>query len=244
MQYKDEDIKSAQAMMRKYRVPASVALAQYTLESAAGRFEPRNSNNGLGIGPMAGYPSVESPTHQMVNHKLVPVVNRFAVFRNHAEMFDAWGKLVSTGAPYREAMKHTDDPEKFADGLTAFSTTDGYTDTVKARMKKDNLTQYDVKLPPAPLVTVHGEITMVGLMSSVRVLQVALNRLGADPQLDVDGLFGPLTEKAVEDFQTDRLDITTAEKEDKLEVDGIPGARTNAAILFALANGDVKRKAA
>jgi Putative peptidoglycan binding domain len=51
-------------------------------------------------------------------------------------------------------------------------------------------------------------------------LQIALNYFGADPQLDVDSVFGPATEAALKTFQ----------KEQGLTVDGRPGPLTWAEI--------------
>lgn len=235
MLYKEEDIKSAQAMQKKWRNPASVALGQFAIESACGRFEPHNSNNGLGIQALPGYPSVESPSHEEVNGKLVPVTERFAVFTSHDQMFDAYGKLVSTGSAYRGAMQYADDADKFVDELGHYSSTSNYREILKARIKADNLTQYDKPVPMRPVtMAFNNPITMTGLMTSVKTLQVALNRLGAEPALRVDGHFGVLTEAAVKKFQESHLD-PTAEGDVKLEADGMPGARTNTAIIEALA---------
>jgi peptidoglycan hydrolase-like protein with peptidoglycan-binding domain len=55
---------------------------------------------------------------------------------------------------------------------------------------------------------------------NVKVLQVALNKNGAKPPLTVDGIFGPRTKAAVEQFQTDN----------KLHVDGIVGPETAKAL--------------
>lgn len=59
----------------------------------------------------------------------------------------------------------------------------------------------------------------------VRWLQKALNDLGADPKLDVDGRYGPATRRAVKDFQA----------AEGLAVDGIAGPVTKAAIRLRLA---------
>lgn len=219
--YSEVDIASAQKMRRTFGNPVSPALAQYAIESGCGRMEPSHSNNGLGIQSLTGYPSVEALSHEVINGRLVPVREHFAVFKSHDEMFQAYGKLVSTGSAYRGAMIYANDPDKFVSHLGRYSTTVGYTDIVIARMKKDNLYQYDVPYN-SPVVTAPDEFTMAGLMSSVRMLQVALNKLGADPQLIVDGKFGVLTEDAVEWFQRNH---------GGLDVDGIPGALTCAAIL-------------
>ena len=61
--------------------------------------------------------------------------------------------------------------------------------------------------------------------SEVRTLQTALNKLGANPQLVVDGSFGPGTEKAVKNYQSKK----------GLAADGICGPKTWAAI-----NADLK----
>jgi putative chitinase len=55
-------------------------------------------------------------------------------------------------------------------------------------------------------------------------IQEALNKLGADPKLAVDGRFGPATREAVRRFQTAA----------GIPVDGVPGPVTDAAIQLAL----------
>jgi peptidoglycan hydrolase-like protein with peptidoglycan-binding domain len=56
-------------------------------------------------------------------------------------------------------------------------------------------------------------------------LQESLNKLGADPKLDVDGEYGPATKEAVSEYQDSR----------GLEVDGWAGAETCASIYEELA---------
>jgi putative chitinase len=55
-------------------------------------------------------------------------------------------------------------------------------------------------------------------------LQKALNDLGADPPLTLDGLYGPGTTAAVKDFQ----------KSAKIKVDGVAGEVTRAALRLRL----------
>ena len=62
-------------------------------------------------------------------------------------------------------------------------------------------------------------------LSTVAAIQAALNRLGAAPQLTVDGEMGPRTKAAVEAFQAAH----------GLTVDGVVGPKTRAAIAEALA---------
>ena len=56
----------------------------------------------------------------------------------------------------------------------------------------------------------------------VKKLQEQLNKDGAKPKLNVDGIFGPLTKEAVKAFQ----------KKSKLKADGIVGRMT---LLYLLA---------
>jgi lysozyme family protein len=69
-------------------------------------------------------------------------------------------------------------------------------------------------VPAAPPMGVHD----------AEALQAALNALGADPPLDVDGNLGRMTRRAVEAFQTNA----------GLEVDGLAGPATWAAIAAQL----------
>ncbi len=67
-------------------------------------------------------------------------------------------------------------------------------------------------------------------VESIRVLQKLLNRrLSPSPNLKVDGIFGPATERAVRRFQ----------RESGLEVDGIVGGQTWAALLELSVNQNV-----
>lgn len=61
--------------------------------------------------------------------------------------------------------------------------------------------------------------------NDVQDLQTALNTLGANPKLQVDGKFGPATEQAVMAFQ----------RSANIPADGIPGPVTKAALQLALA---------
>ncbi|WP_197521074.1 peptidoglycan-binding protein [Bradyrhizobium icense] len=69
--------------------------------------------------------------------------------------------------------------------------------------------------------------TPAGALRDGEWLQSSLNKLGTDPQLDVDGIVGPATRNAVRAFQLAQ----------GLAVDGIAGPNTIAAIEVALAKG-------
>lgn len=69
--------------------------------------------------------------------------------------------------------------------------------------------------------------TPAGAVRDAEWLQNSLNRLGADPQLEVDGVAGPATRNAVRAFQLSQ----------NIAADGIAGPITIAAIEAALAKG-------
>ena len=63
----------------------------------------------------------------------------------------------------------------------------------------------------------------------IKWLQTALNALGANPSLDVDGEYGPMTKDAVLKFQM----------ANKLVADGFAGDATHTALQFALSKKPV-----
>ena len=75
-----------------------------------------------------------------------------------------------------------------------------------------------------------GPLTLASLRTAVRDgewLQISLNKLGADPQLETDGVVGPATRNAVRAFQLSQ----------DLSPDGVAGPLTIAAIEAALTRG-------
>jgi lysozyme family protein len=79
-----------------------------------------------------------------------------------------------------------------------------------------------IKFEDSPAVIVGDEPVRDGFW-----LQASLNKLGADPQLEVDGIVGPGTRNAVRAFQLSQ----------SLEADGLVGPATFAALDKALAAG-------
>lgn len=61
-------------------------------------------------------------------------------------------------------------------------------------------------------------------------LQTSLNKLGADPELIVDGIVGPKLREAIKDYQ----------RKNNLDVDGLVGPATMREIEFDLVNPDIK----
>ena len=80
----------------------------------------------------------------MLDGKSVTVAARFRRFSSLADAFEAHGKLLSTGSPYKAAMEVAKDPDLFADALTGVYATDPqYGTTLKWVMDNYKLKQYD-----------------------------------------------------------------------------------------------------
>lgn len=128
----------------KYRVPASVTIAQWAVESAWGASMPPDSNNPFGIKAVGDQPAVESPTREVEDGKSIAIVAKFRKFDSLEQAFDLHGKLLGEGRPYVNAMKLADDPEAFADALTGVYATDPeYGMTLKWVMKNYGLLAHD-----------------------------------------------------------------------------------------------------
>jgi hypothetical protein len=128
-----------------WKVPVSVTLAQWAVESAWGAAMPPDSNNPFGIKAAAGQPGVESGTKEFVDGQEITTEARFRKFDTLAEAFDLHGKLLATKKVYAPAMEKAADPDAFADALTGVYATDpkyGY--TLKWVMDNYGFKQYDV----------------------------------------------------------------------------------------------------
>jgi len=87
-------VQAAISSMHKWKVPASVTLAQWALESGFGQHMPAGSNNPFGMKAVAGQPFVTATTHEVVNGKTITVEAKFRKFNSIAEAFDAHGQLL------------------------------------------------------------------------------------------------------------------------------------------------------
>lgn len=139
-----EVIEAAKESRRHWGVPAAITLAQWIVESAWGSAMPPDSNNPFGIKALEGQPAVESATWEVIDGKSITVQARFRRFASLTDAFEAHGRLLSTGSPYKAAMAVAADPDRFADALTGVYATDPqYGTTLKWVMDNYKLKQYD-----------------------------------------------------------------------------------------------------
>lgn len=149
----------AQATMRKWKVPASVTLAQWCFESSWGTSRLYvECNNGFGIKHRQSdnaeqyvmYPTQEfSSSNAKARMEMAP----FVKYPSVAAGFDAHGKLIGGSARYLKAVASPDVPS-FCRALQAcgYSTNPKYAKGLLDVIQQLNLTQYDT-LPPIPMPT-------------------------------------------------------------------------------------------
>ncbi|GAN72046.1 glucosaminidase domain-containing protein [Acetobacter syzygii] len=138
-------IQAAQAAQRKWKVPASVTIAQWMLESGSGKRMPSHSHNPFGIKAGRGQSFVMAGTHEETkDHKLVAIMAPFRVFSSMNEAFDQHGRLLATHPAYKLARQHTGDPDAYANALTYhYATKSGYGTLLISYMKKYDLYKYN-----------------------------------------------------------------------------------------------------
>lgn len=140
--FPNDVISAAVGSNLKWGVPASVTLAQWSVESNYGRAMPANSNNPFG---MKGK-GVLTSTDEVVAGKRITIKAQFRKFASMDEAFDEHGRLLATDYHYKHAMTLRDNPDAFADALTGvYATAPNYGAALKSRMTMFNLYQYDVK---------------------------------------------------------------------------------------------------
>ena len=145
-------IAAAKASQAKWKIPASISIAQWAVESGYGRHMPAGSNNPFGIKARAGEPSVGARTREVLGGKDVYITDGFRKFDSIADAFDKHGEFLATRRPYANARTKLPDPDAFADALTGVYATDPhYGSVLKGLMRSANLYQYnDGAAPPAP----------------------------------------------------------------------------------------------
>jgi len=84
-------IDAAKRSLKTWKIPASVTLAQWALESDWGRKMPIGSNNPFGIKAC-----VEARTREVIHGETVFIVARFRKFGSMAEAFEQHARLLAT----------------------------------------------------------------------------------------------------------------------------------------------------
>jgi flagellum-specific peptidoglycan hydrolase FlgJ len=137
-------VAAARAAMAAWKIPASVSLAQFILESGWGAHMPPGSNNPFGIKALPGQPSVTVPTREFVGGRYVVINAPFRAFASLDEAFDEHARLLATAGCYAPARAKLPDVAAFCAALTGVYATDPhYGASLIAVIQGSDLTQYD-----------------------------------------------------------------------------------------------------
>lgn len=102
-----------------------ITVAQAALESAWGSSElSRRANNYFGIKAHGKHPSVEFPTSEVRDGKVVRISAEFAAYDSMAQCFACRDRLILGGARYAGVRESAHDPERFARALAKHWATD------------------------------------------------------------------------------------------------------------------------
>jgi flagellum-specific peptidoglycan hydrolase FlgJ len=137
-------VAAARRAQDAWRIPASVQLAQYIVESGWGAHMPPGSNNPFGIKALPGQPSVTVPTREFVGGRYVVVDAPFRAFASIDAAFDDHARLLAMAECYAPARAALPDVEGFCHALTGVYATDPhYGEGLMAVIRASALTRYD-----------------------------------------------------------------------------------------------------
>ena len=145
----------ARESMRRFRVPASVTIAQAILESGSGRSTLTRLDHSLfgmkcfgGPGPVA-IGCHRYSTHECDTHGCYATHASFRAYRTEADSYIDHGLALTTLARYRPALAYVGDPDRYALALqqAGYATSPTYAKNLISLMRRYNLYRYD---HPAP----------------------------------------------------------------------------------------------
>jgi len=141
----------ARASARKWKVPASVTIAQAVLESGWGRSTLTRVDHSYfgmkcfgGPGPIAVGCSAYA-THECSGGKCYSTRANFRAYRTMADSFEDHARQLATLSRYKTAMKYAGDPERFAREIhkAGYATSPTYADNLIDLIRRYDLTKYD-----------------------------------------------------------------------------------------------------
>ncbi len=142
-------VAGAQAAQRAWRVPASVSLGQWALESGWGEHMPPSSNNPFGIKARPGEAAVFAPTKEVVHGQWIMVKAAFRHFDSLAAAFARHAELLATARCYAPAMRCSADVDAFVRAIAGpYATDPGYAAKLLAVIDGSDLRRFD--LPSSP----------------------------------------------------------------------------------------------
>lgn len=143
---------AAQLSQQHWKIPASVTLAQWIVESTWGTSGlALQCKNYFGIKAVAGQEYGEFNTPEYINGQRAFMAQRFAKYHGQEESFYAHAKLLATLPRYAPAMQQANDYVAFCAELQhcGYSTSPTYAADLLTLIRQNNLTQYDKPACPA-----------------------------------------------------------------------------------------------
>lgn len=143
-----EVIAAAQEAQRQTGCLASIALAQWALESGWGKYTMGACNPfGMKWYPGCKYPFVVQHTKECEKGKWINIEAKFQHFPDMATAFIEHGKLLmNPKGPYRSALPFANDYRKFVKGIAHIYATDpNYEQLILKIIAGSKLDKYDLK---------------------------------------------------------------------------------------------------
>ena len=135
---------AARAADARWRIPASVSLAQWALESGWGRHMPPGSNNPFGVKARPGDAAAAAETREVIDGRDETILARFRVFASLDEAFDDHARLLATAPAYAPARACLPDVKAFCAALTGrYATDPQYGDRLAAVIDSAQLERFD-----------------------------------------------------------------------------------------------------
>jgi flagellum-specific peptidoglycan hydrolase FlgJ len=134
--------KAATTSEQETKVPGSLTLSQWILESGRGKHQP--GNNCFGIKAYKGCFGVQKlMTHETINGKDTQVLLGFATFETIQDCFEKHAELLSIGKPYHQAwlnfLDSGDEDQLAREIAPIYATGPAYAKTILTLMHSDEV---------------------------------------------------------------------------------------------------------
>ncbi len=129
---------------KKYKVPASVLMAQAALESGWGRHVKNNAYFGIKANRTQGA-TASFTTTEYIDGKKITITDSFRAYANFGEAAEDYGLFLTTNPRYRPAFVHSNDPHQFAQALQSagYATDPQYAQKLQSIISTYYLYEYD-----------------------------------------------------------------------------------------------------
>lgn len=189
MELAPDIISAAQSAEAKWKIPASVQLAQYGWESGWGKHEPPASNNPFGMKARPGEPAEFVVTHEFVGGRYETIDAPFRKFASLTQAFDEHAELLATAPCYAKARAELPSLESFCHALTGVYATDpDYGAHLVSLIQTYGLAAYDAPPPPKPAPPI-----VIAPQGPIAVTPAPAPLQGAKPPLASQTIHGGLS---------------------------------------------------